>query len=418
MTLAMADPLIDDVGGATELTVTAKDEFGQKAIGVVRLTTKAGTFGGDGNNTLIPLIDGTASAPFSCPVAEDPACANGVALVSAEWKGTLATSKVYVGERGRYILEGKDPSTLPGNPGNPASSGKFDPKKVYLAEGWISVGYDSACEVMALPESPKAPFSTIPSMASSKVLSADGSLYYVDQDEKLRRWVADTFPYSANSKQYRCPLSEEAIKNDPIIPTPKCEKVGRVRAWPEGGLVYTCEFGNEYYDEEGKVIAPAGSEILALGYNRTKLIYDLVAWKVADANNQMTDVTGAPTGDRMLWTQRIRARPDGFWALSADRDGKLLELWHISFAGVASKVGAHAPIVTEGYAPQVQAIDGNGDIYATKANGFDDYVLRIPLQPGEIQTIYTEANPPADNWKINPPSVYVTMRGRSMLTGP
>ncbi len=144
MTVVAAEPLINDGAGlpagtspTTTLTITVLDEVEKKGTGVVRVTTKVGMFGAEGNNTLVTLSDGSATLDFTCPVAKDPTCATGVASISADWRGNLGRGKVYVGEKGKLLMNGSSGSSAPppisgGDPTQTGTFSSFVPAQVYL----------------------------------------------------------------------------------------------------------------------------------------------------------------------------------------------------------------------------------------------------------------------------------------------
>ena len=432
VTLTVDSNLIDDVGGATELTITVLDEYEEKGTGVVRLTAKAGTFGSEGNNTLVPLLDGTGSVSFSCSAVEDARCADGLASITADWKGNVVSTKVYVGEKGRAMLEAQQ-----GGGGvpviDPTETGTFStfsPSKVYLYGSLEETG-DGRMALSSLVQ-PMKHFVGFPFLyAGGITIRPDGKLVYLT--DKLNLASVDDFTQSENSTNYPA----DPRGNDQVIPTPVCEAQGRnpveYRINPvNGDVYYSCDYGT-FHDPAGRMVLPSGSGYLKkVGYNGYKLVYKLlqstgeIVWYLYDSTNKSRDVDLKvnPNVDYMRWTAS-RAKPGGGFTVLYSAAG-VRQLWQVSPEGIWSRVGFYPTAMPAGYTLISEdndfVLDGDNSIFAPASSGTEWAIVRFALGGREGTIVYSEKNRPPDvGWNHSPPRLYNMFGNRNrqhLVTGP
>jgi hypothetical protein len=440
--VAAAEPLIHDGAGlpegtnaTTTVTITVLDELEKKGTGVVRVTTKVGMFGAEGNNTLVTLSDGTATLDFTCPVAKDPTCALGVASISADWRGNLGRGKVYVGEKGKQLMGGSTGSSGPPpiSGGDPTATGTFDvfttSQPYFLGSLNTSLsGFRAASPVTQ----PLRSFVGIPSSLTYVELRSDGKLVYKSDEESTARLylaMGDAFTTDDTSTKTFYPASPMA--NDQLIPTTKCgpSGVGNFQTHPTLPEVYYSCAGvgaSPYYNEAGVQVVPSTYFIKRVGYNGYKLVVDYASGGTTlyllDANNtpRMVSLPSNPNTRYML-ALASRAKSNGFDMIYYN-PGDALQLWHLSFAGAWSRLGVYPMKLPTGYAIATDynwVLDGQGNAYGEVSSAQGDGIARYSLGAAEATILYKVSNRPADSgWEQWPPKLYNVLDRSVLFTGP
>ncbi|MCC6994082.1 MAG: Ig-like domain-containing protein [Deltaproteobacteria bacterium] len=96
ITMTVTPMSIDDLGGTAMVAVDVKDADGAVATGAVSLGASAGGFeGGSGSGVIKTLVDGKATAIFSCRKALDASCASMVTITAA-WNAARASSTLMI----------------------------------------------------------------------------------------------------------------------------------------------------------------------------------------------------------------------------------------------------------------------------------------------------------------------------------
>jgi hypothetical protein len=426
VTVTVPDPqhIADDA--STEVTITVVDANGEKGTGVVRLTTKVGMFGDEGNNTLAPLVDGTATTSFTCPVAKDPNCSRGVSSISADWRGNLGSAKVYVGERGLQLLSGKTGSgaspTIPTvDPNATGSLTGFSSGQVYLYGSLQRDEFSISYSALSSLSQPMRLFVGLP--GGKPLLRPDGRLVYMD-DRKVYLAAADEF--TADSTSTRALYPQNAIGNDTLVPTSKCPgDATSIKLHPASGEVfYACNSTDTYYTQGGLPVVPAPYALIKMGFSSYKLVGDR-STSTADiyildgANKPVrVDQRSNPDTDYMHWST-ARAKGDGFQMVYAD--GPVRQLWKLTNKGVWSRVANYPSRLPTGYSVvSSYYLDSFGTAYA-HVRGADgtQAVARFSQNAAEAFIVYSEKyRPPDSGWNIWPPRLYNMISGGSLLTGP
>ena len=440
VTVSAAEPHINDTGASTTLTITVLDEASRKGTGVVRVTTKVGMFGEEGNNTLVTLSEGSATVPFTCPTARDSSCALGVASISADWRGNVGRGKVYVGERGLLLLQGKTGTTVPpptSGGGDPLATGAltdFTPNQVYLF-GSLSTTGSGSNAISSLSQPMKLFVGFQDNSVYSMVLRPNGEILY-SSGNSLYRAVPDEFTQAGTGTGYPTTTS----LNDVPIPTP-CD-VGARTAYsvhPNTGDVYfQCNGpGGEIKSQAtGATAVPADTTkkyiLLKVGSGGTKLVTDAVSSSqflyLLDGGNEArrVDLTANPDTGLMLRSS-ARARPEGgFYFVYSNRSSDLLQLWSLNNAGVWAGVGAYPSRLKlpTGYSMGRDefVLDSSNNAYAIVQSSTGFAIARFSLGASAPTLVYAESNRPADaGWNHWPPKLYNMINsslGSMLVTGP
>ncbi len=96
ITMTVTPMSIDDVGGTAMVAVDVKDAAGVAATGAVSIGASAGGFtGGSGSGVIKTLVDGKATAIFSCSKAVDADC-TGTVTFTAAWNAARATGSLMI----------------------------------------------------------------------------------------------------------------------------------------------------------------------------------------------------------------------------------------------------------------------------------------------------------------------------------
>jgi hypothetical protein len=438
VTVTAAEPHINDTGASTTLTITVLDEAARKGTGVVRVTTKVGMFGEEGNNTLVTLSDGSATVPFTCPAARDSTCAQGVASISADWRGNVGRGKVYVGEKGLLLLQGKTGTTVPpptsggGSPTETGTVSSFVPGQVYLL-GSLLEDVPGAFAVSPLNQ-PMRHFVGFPSSVSAVSLRPNGELIYATGGE-LYRAVQDDFTQGSPGTNY----PSSTTSNDTLLATPCTSGVlSRYSVHPNtGDVFYQCGAGREIKNQAtGLTAVPAdslkGYILLAVGANGIKLVTDAFSSNnlmLLDAGNSVkrVDLASNPDTSYMLRAS-LRTRPEGgFYAVYFNRGTDVLQLWSLNSVGVWAGVGSYPStrMLPTGYALATQGnfvLDSNRNAYALVTANTGYAVARFTLGGATPTIVYDEKNRPADTgWSQWPPRLYTLVHSPAytdLVTGP
>jgi hypothetical protein len=438
VTVSAAEPHINDVGASTTLTITVLDEAARKGTGVVRVTTKVGMFGEEGNNTLVTLSDGSATVPFTCPTARDATCAQGVASISADWRGNVGRGKVYVGEKGLLLLQGKTGTTSPpptSGGGSPTETGTFSSfvsGQVYLM-GSLRQDMPGAYAVSPVTQ-PMRHFVGFPPVVSGGRLRPNGELLYISGSQ-LYRATQDAFVQASTGTNY----PSSTTGNDTLLETPCTSgSLSRYAVHPgTGDVFYQCGAGTEIKNQATGVTAvPAdslkGYILLKVGANGIKLVTDTFSTNnlmLLDANNSVkrVDLTANPDTNYMQRAS-LRTRPEGgFHVVYFNRTTDVLQLWSLNSVGVWSGVGAYPSTRTlpAGYTMTAEGnfvLDSNRNAYALVVADTGYAVARFTLGGAAPTILYDEKNLPADTgWNQWPPKLYTLIHSTAdarLVTGP
>jgi hypothetical protein len=423
VTVQAAEQLIDDTGGATDVTITVLDENGDKGTGVVRVTTKVGMFGEEGNNTLATLVDGTATVSFTCPVAKDPNCSRGVSSISADWRNNLGTGKVYVGARGQQLLDGKTSSgggtpTIPTvDPNATGSLTGLSSGQIYLL-GTLEASTSRAVSTLSQPMRHFVGLS-----GGWPALRPDGRLAYVSGG-KVYLAVADEF--TPDSTSTRAIYPSNPIGNDTVVPTGKCPgDATSIKIHPASGeILYACFNSDTYYYQSGLQVVPAPYDLMKMGFSGYKLAEDgstsTTDIYILDGANKAirVDQRSNPDTFYMSWGN-ARAKGDGFQMVYAN--GSTRQLWKLTNKGVWTRVANYPARLPTGYSVDSSFyLDSFGTAYAIlKATDGKRAVARFSQNAAEAFILYSEKNRPTDTgWNNWPPRLYNMTSGGSLLTGP
>ncbi|WP_309889544.1 hypothetical protein [Archangium sp.] len=438
MTVTAAEQHINDTGASTTLTITVLDEAARKGTGVVRVTTKVGLFGEEGNNTLVTLSEGSATVPFTCPAARDSTCALGVASISADWRGTVGRGKVYVGEKGLLLLEGKTGTTVPppnSGGGSPTETGTFSSfvsGQVYLM-GSLLEDVPGAFAVSSLPQ-PMKHFVGFPQNVSAVSLRPNGNLLYVTGGE-LYQAVQDPFTQGGTGTNY----PSSTLGNDTLLATPCTSgSLSRYAVHPTTGEVYyQCGTGREIKNQTtGVTVVPAdslkGYILLKVGANGIKLVTDTFSpnnLMLLDTGNsaKRVDMLSNPDTSYMQRSS-LRTRPEGgFHVVYYNRNTEVLQLWSLNSVGVWAGVGDYPStrMLPTGYALVAEGnfvLDSNRNAYALVVATTGYAVARFTLGAAAATIVYDEKNRPADTgWSQWPPRLYTLVQSSAnarLVTGP
>jgi hypothetical protein len=426
VTVAAAEPLINDGAGlpagtnpTTTLTITVLDELEQKGTGVVRVTTKVGMFGAEGNNTLVTLSDGSATLDFTCPVAKDPACATGVASISADWRGNVGRGKVYVGERGKLLMSGSSGGSRPppiggGDPTETGTVSTFVPSQVYLF-GSLHEDVVGAHALSSVTQ-PMKHFIGFPPGVESAVVRPNGELLH-SNGLGLYKATPDDFVQIGQRTDY--PVN--TTSNDTLLSMPcTIGSWNRYSVHPATGEVfYQCGTGTEIKSQlTGAVLVPADTKkgfiLMRVGHGGMKLLTDSASSQrslfLMNSTNASfpVDIASNPNTGLML-RRSIRARSDGFYFVYYN--SPVVQLWKLGNTGTWSRVGIYPDTskLPTGYtvAQSDFVVDGgnNAHVIVKSATGFA--IARFPLGAGTPTIVYDEKNRPADaGWDQWPPKLF------------
>lgn len=96
ITMTVTPMSIDDLGGTAMVAVDVKDAAGVAATGAVSIGASAGGFqNGSGSGVIKTLVDGKATAIFSCSKALDADC-TGTVTFTAAWNAARATGSLMI----------------------------------------------------------------------------------------------------------------------------------------------------------------------------------------------------------------------------------------------------------------------------------------------------------------------------------
>lgn len=233
-------------------------------------------------------------------------------------------------------LDGGPPP--PPEPPPPTSEiiGPFDPERVYL-RGTFERGSCSRDVVLDLdPEGGEHMEVGFECGAAWMTLRAnDGHLVYLDGTTgRVHQFVRDV----GSAGSY--PI--DAIENDPIVETPRCERVGTFAVEPDSGeLVYRCDCdgcpGGWFRTPRGETYpAPAEAAQFLPGYGGHSLL--VLDGGVLGIGRGHVRVGGEASIDgRIVY---VRPREDGFRVLASVPAGGL-RLFHVDFAARVEDLGGY-----------------------------------------------------------------------------
>ncbi|MBJ6765405.1 hypothetical protein JGU66_32025 [Myxococcaceae bacterium JPH2] len=227
-------------------------------------------------------------------------------------------------------------------------------------------------------------------------LAPNGLIYYIylkPAITQLKLFVPDSFKYELGALTY----PSDPIKNDIVVPTPKCSTSSVTDYLIQAGtgsIAYTCGPSKdgpiEYHTLQGAVLTSsyipaawnADDFILAHGKFHTDMV-------VLSPDRTAIQVTGLPKS----WTYPIdaRAHPTGFWFATFDYVlGE--QLWHIDNQGVATLKGKYGDFPSGAPAGAAGILDSEGALYTWSLMSPYDAIVKRPFDGSTGTVVYTEAS--------------------------